>query len=117
MRSWCPNNNKKALQRKIDKTVREEYDKYSEEIFESCKRDIIAQLMAVCMTELNKEFGFGADRLKKFKRGVESLLVMMDKGVLFQGEATTQTCIDYIRDKFGVDLDKHNNKESDANGK
>lgn len=106
MRSWCPNNNKKALQRKIDKTVRAEYDKYSEEIFESCKRDIIAQLMAVCMTELNQEFGFGEKRLKQFKSGVEGLLVMMNKGTLIQGEATTQTCIDYIRDKFGIDLDK-----------
>lgn len=115
MRAWCASSNKKALQRKIDKTVREEYDKYSDEIFESCKRDIIAQLMAVCMTELNKEFGFGKNRLERFKSGVEGLLAMIGKGTFIQGAATTQTCIDYIKSEFGIDLDKQ--KESDASGK
>ena len=117
MKSWCLSDNKTALRREMDDIIKKKYDEileyckqqYTNEIFENCKHDIVAQLMGVCLTELHQEFGFGEKRLKRFKNGVESLLIMINTVEFAQGKATTQSCIDYIRDKYNIDLDKRKN--------
>lgn len=89
----------------IKKNYRQEYEKQSAELFETMKRDIVAQIMATCMVELNKEFGFGKKRLGRFKRGVEWLFIAMAGEGIMGKPFTTQNCIDYIRDQYAIDVD------------
>lgn len=81
----------------LKRQFKEEYDRLTDEIFDSMKDDIAAQMMAVCMAELEKEFGFGKKRLGQFQRGVMSLFEITD----------TIDCIEHIRKKYGIDVDKN----------
>lgn len=82
-----------------------EYKAREAELFEQLAHDITAQLMATALTELNLEFGFGRDRLTRFKTGVEGLFTAMAHDGIMGKKFTAQNCIDLIRDKYGIDLD------------
>lgn len=82
-----------------------EYNARQADVFEACKRDITAQLMATCLVALNKEFGFGKKRLNQFKVSVEALFVAMVGGGIMGQEFSTQNCIDLMRDRYGIDVD------------
>lgn len=82
-----------------------EFDARSGEIFDVAKKDVTAQLMAACLVELQKEFGFGKDRLQRFKRGVEGLFTAMAHDGVLGKEFSTQNCIDFIREKYGIDVE------------
>lgn len=86
-----------------------EYDKRAAEVFEECKRDIVPQLMAVCMFELDTEFGFKKKRLQRFKDGVEAYFLTMLSGGFCGKEFNTQTCIDVMRDKYGINVEVKEN--------
>ena len=70
------------------------------------KSDVASQIMAVCCRELNKEFGFGKDRLNKFYRGVNDLFKLMATDGILGKEFTPINCIEVLRDKYGIDLDE-----------
>lgn len=89
---------KEEMQKYID----EAWELHRQEEFENCKRDIIAQLMAVCCMALHTTFGFGEKRLNEFKKAVEETL----RFEAFGKRSTTQDCIDTMRNKFGIDFDK-----------
>lgn len=101
--SFCTDD---QVQQYIDK----EWDKRAEQVFESCKRDIIAQLMSACCMALHNSFGFGKKRLNRFKKATEDAL----KFEAFGKRSTTQDCIDLMREKYGIDFDS---RGDDANGK
>lgn len=82
-----------------------EFNAKANEIFDAAKRDITAQLMATCMVELQTEFGFGKNRLQKFKRGVEGLFLAMIHNGIMGKEFSTQNCIDLMREKYGIDVE------------
>lgn len=82
-----------------------EYNARAAAVFEECKRDIVAQLMATCMTELNKDFGFGKKRLQRFKRGTEALFIAMARDGILGRKFTTQNCIDVMRERYGIDVE------------
>lgn len=82
-----------------------EYNARAEEMFEQIKRDVVAQLMATCLTALKIHFGFGKKRLQKFKSDVESLFVAMSRGGIMGKEFSTQSCIDLMRDEYGIDVE------------
>lgn len=82
-----------------------EYNARAEEMFEQIKRDVVAQLMATCLTALKINFGFGKKRLQKFKSDVESLFIAMSRGGIMGKEFSTQSCIDLMRDEYGIDVD------------
>ena len=90
----------------IKKEVIRECDAQINEIYDAVKQDVAAQIMAVCCIELNKEFGFGKDRLNKFYRGVNDLLKLMSADGIFGKPFTPVNCIELLRDKYGIDLDK-----------
>ena len=56
--------------------------------------------------ELNKEFGFGKDRLNKFYRGVNDLFKLMTTDGILGKEFTPINCIEVLRGKYGIDLDE-----------
>lgn len=90
----------------IEKEVKREYDAKIDTLYESVKQDVAAQIMAVCCTELQKEFGFGAARLKRFYSGVNTLFKIMATDGIFGREFNPINCIELLRDKYGIDLDK-----------
>lgn len=89
----------------IKRQFNAEYKAREAELFEQLAHDITAQLMATALTELNLEFGFGRDRLTRFKTGVEGLFTSMAHDGIFGKKFTAQNCIDLMRDKYGIDLD------------
>lgn len=89
----------------IKRQFNEEYKAREAELFAQLSHDITAQLMATVLTELNLEFGFGRDRLTRFKTGVEGLFTSMAHDGILGKQFTAQNCIDLMRDKYGIDLD------------
>ena len=90
----------------IEKEVARECDARINEVYDAVKQDVAAQIMAVCCVELNKEFGFGKDRLNKFHQGVNDLFRLMATDGIFGKEFTPVNCIETLRNKYGIDLDK-----------
>ena len=90
----------------IKKAVKAECDAKIDAVYEEVKKDVASQIMAVCCMELNKEFGFGKDRLNKFYRGVNDLFKLMATNGIMGKEFTPVNCIDLLRDKYGIDLDE-----------
>lgn len=89
----------------MKRNFEKELNARADELFEIMKRDIIAQLMSTCMTALNKDFGFGKKRLQRFKNSTEALFVAMAAGGIFGKEFTTQSCIDLMRERYGIDVE------------
>jgi hypothetical protein len=83
-----------------------EFGKRSDELFDRCKRDAIAQFMAVALTELAQEYGFGRERLHRFKRGMEGLFVAMAADGIMGRKFDTTACIELMREKYGIDVDE-----------
>ena len=90
----------------IKKAVKAECDAKIDAVYEEVKKDVASQIMAVCCMELNKEFGFGKDRLNKFYRGVNDLFKLMATDGILGKEFTPINCIEVLRDKYGIDLDE-----------
>lgn len=90
---------------KVDKILQEEWDRRVDEVYKSAVQDAGNQILAVLFTALHKDFGFGKDRLLRVKKSMESYFALMNEGV-FHEEFTPQDCIDYIRDNFGIDIDR-----------
>lgn len=89
----------------LKKAFDDEFDKRSDEIFEECKKDIVPQLMAVCMVELDTEFGFKKKRLQRFKNGVEAYFLTMLSGGFCGKEFSTIDCINMMKDRYGIDVE------------
>ncbi|MGN1303771.1 MAG: hypothetical protein ACI4YB_01920 [Oscillospiraceae bacterium] len=89
---------KDEMQEYIDKA----WEQRAEQMFESCKRDIIAQLMSCCCMALHNSFGFGKKRLNRFKKATEDVL----KFEAFRKKSSTEDCINIMKEKFGIDFDK-----------
>ena len=82
-----------------------EFGKRVDELYDKIKADIAPQIMAMCLTELHTEFGFGKERLNRFKRGCESLYTMMEQSGICGVPFTPQNCIDLMREQYGIDLE------------
>ena len=80
------------------------YNDRSSELYKAVSNDATAQVLAVMFTVLNKEFGFGKDRLLRVKDGTESMFkIMLSEGICGQ-DFDTQNCLDYIKEKFDIEL-------------
>lgn len=90
----------------VKRVVKAECDAKIDEVYENVKTDVAAQIMAVCLTELSSEFGFGEKRLKQFYSGVNDLFSVMATDGIFGKEFNPVNCIEAIREKYGIDLDK-----------
>ena len=90
---------------KVDKILQEEWDRRVDEVYKSAVQDAGNQILAVLFTALHKDFGFGTDRLLRVKKSMESYFALMNDNV-FRDGFTPQDCIDYIRENFGIDIDR-----------
>ena len=50
----------------MKKTIDREWELKQNEYFELCKKDIVPQVLAVCMMTLKTRFGFGKKRINDF---------------------------------------------------
>lgn len=99
MKSYCTN--RKALK----KAINQEWKSKEDEYFELCKKDISAQVLAVCMMSLKTRFGFGKKRMNDFYDDVMGLFNIMEKGLIFGKNFSTVDCINMIKEDYGIDLD------------
>lgn len=90
----------------IENQVRKEFEKRTEQVYETVKQDIAAQLMAVCCCVLHSSFGFGEKRLKKFKKDMEDYFSLMLRDGICGKEFTPINCIEYMRKTFNIDFDE-----------
>lgn len=97
----------------IRRKVAEEFEKKKSLVYESVIHDVLPQFMAVCMCELNKEFGFGDQRLKRFLSGVSSQFVIMECGILGT-KYNPLDCLKYLNDRYDIDVDKEFSNESNV---
>lgn len=112
MKCNAPKNNNKAF---IERTkfnivsardkenVNQAYIEAYDEIFNNVRNDIVEQVMATCLYELNKEFGFGKDRLTRFFNGVSSMFLLMRQGIMGK-EFNTDDCIKFCSEHFGIKI-------------
>lgn len=103
MRAYCTS--KKSIKAAVNQAVKQEWQNYEQTVFEQCKRDILAQVMAVCLMSLKTRYGFGQKRITDFYYDVKGTFYNMDKGLLGQ-KYTTVDCIKYVKDNYGIDLDE-----------
>ena len=90
----------------IEREVKRECDAKIDAVYEEVKNDVASQIMAVCCMTLNKEFGFGKVRLNRFYEGVNDFFKLMATNGVFGKEFTPIHCIDWLRDKYGINLDE-----------
>ena len=90
----------------MKKTIDREWELKQNEYFELCKKDIVPQVLAVCMMTLKTRFGFGKKRINDFYIDVMDTFDTMEKGLIFGKSFTTVDCINMIKDDYGIDLDK-----------
>lgn len=89
--------------------VAEEFDRQwaekETEVFESCKRDIITQILATLLCYLHTRYGWKAKVLNSIKDGIQDLFVAMQTNGIMGQEFNTQHCIDYML-SIGVTFDR-----------
>lgn len=100
MKSYCTS--KQAMKKAIDR----EWESKQNEFFELCKKDISAQILAVCMLTLKTRFGFGKKRMNDFYIDVADTFDVMQKGLIFGKSFSTVDCIEMIKKDYGIDLDR-----------
>ena len=90
----------------MKKTIDREWELKQNEYFELCKKDIVPQVLAVCMMTLKTRFGFGKKRMNDFYSDAMDTFDTMEKGLIFGKSITTVDCINMMKDDYGIDLDK-----------
>lgn len=85
-----------------------EFSKRTDEIYATIKGDIVNQTVAVMFTTLSQFYGFDTDRLLLLKKDMEQQFQFMLGGGYWK-DYSTQTCLDYLKTNFGIDLDKEGN--------
>lgn len=98
--------NKMVLSKEdIGEYLNEEWEEKKDQVYTEVKRDVSAQILSVFFTVMCKEHGWKKKRLLKLKSDVEAYFALMQTGV-FNKTFTPVDCIEYIKDEFGIDLDK-----------
>ena len=89
----------------VERAVKQEFDAKIDDVYLHVKHDVAAQIMAVCLVELQTEFGYGTKRLQRFYNGVKGLFRVMDNDGIFGREFTPLHCIEIMREKYAIDVD------------
>lgn len=92
-------------QKQVKQLAEQEYLRLKDTVYDNVIRDVIPQFLSVCMVILNRENNFGEKRLRRFVESVMSEFTLMNRGVLGR-EYDPLQCIDYLKDKYGIDVDE-----------
>lgn len=86
------------------KIVRQQLDEISDELYAQFAHGIAYQTLATAFWVLHRDFGFGAERLKRLKDGIEDEFNLMEIGV-FGKEYTTAEPVKWCKD-HGIDFEE-----------
>ena len=75
----------------------------SSAVYTEVGKDIIAQVAAVYLSTLSKDFGFGKERIQRVYDSTTAIFKMMNDKP-FNKKFDPDDCIKYIKDKFGIDV-------------
>lgn len=75
-------------------------------MYDYIQKDLVAQLMATTLMCLHKDFGFGAEELKRVKDNTEALFMLMRGDGICGQKITTDDCIKYMTENFGIKWDR-----------
>lgn len=95
----------------IRRIVQDEAKRQTTEIYEKAQQDTAYQCFAVMMCILNREFGFGRERLHKVKNLTEAEFMAMKTGVLGRSYGTND-CVKFLKEKYDIDFAKSQYDES-----
>ena len=91
---------------KCEEHLQTETNKRINQLYDEVGKDVIAQVSAVYLSVLNKDFKFGADRLKRVFEGTKSMFKAMNDKAVFNKKFDPDDCIAFIKNKFGIDVFK-----------
>ena len=91
--------NSKVSKRDVDKLIQQNY----KAIFGEAVDEITYQIYAIVLTTLDKSYGFKKKRLRKFIKEVEAMSRLMVDNPM-RGEFDAYKCMDYLEDKYEIDL-------------
>lgn len=94
----------------VKRLAENEYLRLKDTVYENVIKDVIPQFTAVCMVILNREYGFGMKRLKRFLDSVNSEFEIMDGGFLGRNYDPLD-CLKFLKDKYEIDVDKELNEK------
>lgn len=86
------------------KFVRQELEKYYEEVFREVASDVAQQVLTNVLVTLEKSYGFGKKRLERFERDVEDMTQIMNTPTPISHRFTSTDNINYLNKKYGIDL-------------
>lgn len=88
---------------KCGEHLQAETNKHINQLYEEIGKDIIAQVSAVYLSVLNKEFEFGETRLKRVFDSTKAMFKLMNDKA-FNKNFNPDDCIKYVKDKFNIDV-------------
>lgn len=74
-------------------------------IYQECYKDIGTQCLAMCLYTLDKRYGWKKQRLTEFTEAVKDTSKMLDT-LTFNGRADAIDCREYVKKRYGIDLDE-----------
>ena len=87
-------------------TIRAEVEKYTQEHYNTIAADVAVQFAALILCVLDKDYGWKEKRLKAFMEHVKEAAGLVDMGQILGNQIDTWVCVDYIKDKYHIDLDE-----------
>ena len=87
----------------IRKIVQDEAKRQTTSIYEAAMQDSVYQALATMMYVLNRDFGFGGERLKKLKNLTEDEFMVMRTGICGK-HYDANNCVKYLKEKYGIDF-------------
>lgn len=94
----------------VKRLAEKEYLRLKDTVYENVIKDVIPQFTAVCLCVLNREYGFGMKRLKRFLDSVNSEFEIMDGGFLGRNYDPLD-CLKFLKEKYEIDVDKELNEK------
>lgn len=90
--------------RKVESVVDEMVKEKMDDIFKDACKQMLPQYMAICLLELKTEFGFGKERLNKFKRGVDEYMEISRNDGFCGKEFDGLKVMEMLKNDYGIDL-------------
>lgn len=92
--------NRGDVQREAVRAAKAEIDK----VYDTWAQKCCYHALAVCFAVLHREYGFGAERLKRLRDGIEAELMLMEHGVL--GRTYQESDIRKWLKSIGIEFEK-----------
>lgn len=85
--------------------IRQELDQYRDSVYALVEKDCTYQAIAVAMTVLHREYGFGKQRLQRLKDLIEDEYAVMQSDVCGRSYSP-RDCQQWLKDECGIDFEE-----------